>query len=215
KVRAAVAGADSGIGIIVNKLKELGIWDNTIMIVTGDHGFVDVKTSVSPNIWLMKAGLITDVKKDEWKAQFFCVGGAAYLYLKDRKDIETLNKVKQLLAALPAEDKKLFRIIDRDKLNSIGGNPEVELALTGENNASFGNTTTGEAVKPGKGGSHGYFPDFHEIQTGFVAFGPGIKKGGIIKTMNERDLAPSIAKMLGLNFPSATGKIPADLFTKK
>ncbi len=34
-------------------------------------------------------------------------------------------------------------------------------------------------------------PDFREIQTGLVAFGPGIKKGGVIPVMNVRDIEPA------------------------
>lgn len=210
-VQAAVSDADSSVGIVVNALKDAGIWDNTVLIVTGDHGFVNVVTSVNPNLWLIKAGLITDVKKDEWKAQFFSVGGSTYLYLKDRNDTETLNAVKKILADLPEEQKKLFRIIDRKQLDKIGANPEVAFALSGENGTSFGNSMKGEAIKPGKGGSHGYFPDFQQIRTGFVAVGPGVKKGNVIQEMNLRDIAPAIAKMLNLPLQTADGKIPAGL----
>lgn len=213
-VKAAVAGADSAIGIIVDALKQEGIWNNTVIIVTGDHGFVTVKTSVNPNVWLAKAGLAKDVKNNDWKAQFYTVGGSAYLYLKDRNDAATLAQVKAILNNLPQEEKKYFRIIDRKQLDDIGGNPEVALALSGENNASYGGSFEGEAVKPGKGGSHGYFPDFHEIQTGFVAYGPGIRKGAVIPLMNVRDIAPTVAKLLGINFPSATGKVPPNLLVR-
>jgi len=209
-VKEAIAGADSAVGIVVDALKAAGIWNNTVIIVTGDHGFVTVKTSVSPNVWLANAGLMNDNKED-WKAQFFSVGGSAWLYLRDKNDTKTLGQVKTILAGLPEDQKKLFRIIDRDKLNAIGANPDVALALSGENNAALNGAYKGEAVKPGKGGSHGYFPDFFEIRTGFVAFGPGIKKGGVITEMNERDIAPTVAKLLGISFPSATGKIPAGL----
>lgn len=213
-VRMAIKDADSSVGIVVDALKKAGIWDKTVIIITGDHGFVDVKTSVNPNVWLVKAGLITDVKKDDWKAQFFSVGGSSYLYLKDRNDKETLAKVKEVLAGLPEEDKKLFRMIDRKQLDGIGGNPLVEFALSGENGASFGNGMTGEAVKAGHGGTHGYFPDFHEIQTGYVACGPGIKKGGVIAEMNQRDQAAIIVKLLGLSLPTVEGKVPAGLLVK-
>ncbi|HTI09597.1 MAG TPA: ectonucleotide pyrophosphatase/phosphodiesterase [Puia sp.] len=214
KVRAAVAGADSAIGIMMDALKEAGIWDKTVFIVTGDHGFNNVKTSVNPNIWLIRAGLITDVKKDEWKAQFFSVGGSTYLYLKDPNDEPTLKKVRELLEGLPPEVKAFFRVIDRAQLRAIGGNPEVAFALSAENGASFGNAMTGEAVKEGHGGTHGYFPDFREIRTGFVAFGPGIRQGGEIPLMNLRDIAPAVARLLGLSFPSAVGKIPGELLAK-
>jgi hypothetical protein len=213
-VKEAIAGADSAVGIIVNTLKEEGLWNNTVIIVTGDHGFVNVKTNVSPNLWLMKAGLLTDAKKDDWKAQFFTVGGSAWLYLKDRNDTKTLSQVNAMFAGLPEDEKKLFRIIDRKQLDAAGANPEVALALTGENGASFGGAVTGEITRPGKGGAHGYFPDFHDIKTGFVAFGPGIKKGGVITEMNERDIAPSVAKILGISFPGVQGKVPAGLFAK-
>ena len=214
QVRQAVAGADSGIAIIAKALRTAGIWENTVLIVTGDHGFVDVKQVISPNLWLIKAGLITNIETNDWKAQFYSVSGSTYLYLRNPKDKQTLSRVKKILAELPEEEKKLFRIIDREKLSAVGGNPEVAFALAGENGTSFDNRLTGTIIRPGKGGAHGFFPDFQEIRTGFVAVGPGITKGGVIGSMNERDIAPSVAKMLNLNLKKHDGKIPAELFVK-
>jgi len=213
-VKEAVADADSGIAIIIEALKKAGIWESTVLLVVGDHGFVDVKTTVSPNLWLKEAGLANDVKNDDWKAQFNSVGGSSYLYLKNH-DQQTLGAVKKILTQLPESKRKLFAVIDRKKLDQIGANPEVALALTGLNGAAFNNSFTGEDVKPGHGGTHGYFPDFREIQTGFIAYGPGIRKGGVIPEMNLRDIAPAVAKILGLDLPSANGRIPAVLFSVK
>ena len=213
-VRMAVKDADSSVGIVVDALKKAGIWDKTVIIITGDHGFVNVSTNVNPNVWLTKAGLITDVKKDDWKAQFFSVGGSSYLYLKDRSDKETLNKVKEVLAGLPEEDRKFFRIMDRAQLDANGANPLVEFALSAENGASFGNAMTGEAIRPGHGGTHGHFPDFQDIRTGYVICGPGVKKGGVIEEMNQRDQAAIITKLLGLSMPSIDGKVPEGLLVK-
>jgi predicted AlkP superfamily pyrophosphatase or phosphodiesterase len=214
RVRNAVYVADLGVGLIVKALKDAGIWNETVLIITGDHGFNNVSTNINPNVWLVKAGLITDVKKDNWKAQFFSVGGSSFLYLKDKQDKKTLSSVMEILSGLPSDQKKLFRIIDREKMNSVGGNPDVAFALSAQNGGSFGNSFTGEAIRPGQGGTHGSFPDAHEIQTGFVAHGPGINKGGIIPVMNLRDIAPTIAKLLGLPFPSADGTIPAGLLAR-
>jgi predicted AlkP superfamily pyrophosphatase or phosphodiesterase len=218
-VRAAVRDADSAVGIIVDAVKAAGIADSTVMIVTGDHGFVTITQQVNPNVWLAKAGLLTDVKKGDWmggnwKAQFYSVGGASYLYLKDRSDMATLEAVKKTLRELPDSVKSYFRVIDRATMDAIGGNPEVEFALSGLKGTAFGNAFSGEAVTPAHGGQHGYFPDFYEIRTGFVAYGPGVRKRGFIKEMNERDIAPTVARLLGLDFPSAEGKAPAVLFRK-
>ncbi len=70
-------------------------------------------------------------------------------------------------------------------------------------------------MRPGHGGQNGYFPDFFEIRTGYVIHGPGIKKGAVIKEMNQRDQAAIIARILGLDFPSADGKVPKGLFSGK
>lgn len=206
-VKAAVADADSSVGIIIHALKDAGIWEKTVLIVTGDHGFLDVTKSVQPNVWLANAGLLD-------KAQFFSVSGSSYLYLKDKNDTKTAAQVKEMLNRLSDEEKKLFRIIDRKQLDAIGGNPEVAFALSGENGASFGNKKSGEAVSAGHGGSHGYFPDFREIRTGFIAYGPGIKQGGVIPEMNLRDITPVIAKLLNLSLPTIEGKIPNGLLMK-
>jgi hypothetical protein len=212
QVRAAVRGADSAVGIIVDALKHAGIADSTVVIVTGDHGFMTVNKQVNPNVWLAQAGLITDLKQGQWKAMFYSVGGASYLYVRDRA---VLPQVRQILRELPDTVKQYVRVIDKKQLEKIGGNPEVELALSGLNGAAFGNAVDGAAVRPGHGGQHGYFPDFYEIRTGYVAYGPGIRKGAVIKEMDQRDQAAIIARLLGLDLPSADGKAPKGLFTSR
>ena len=215
QVRSAMRRADSSVAIVMNAIKEAGLWEKTVFIVTGDHGFMDVTTSVNPNVWLAKNGFINDVKKDDWKAQFYSVSGSAYLYLKDKSDLKTATAVRDLLNSLPAEEKKYFRVIDRKQLDKAGANPEVAFAITSESGAAFGNGTTGEAIKERKkGGAHAHFPDFKEIQTGFVAVGPGLKKGTVIKEMNLIDIAPFIAKLLNLSMPGVEGKVPAALAGK-
>lgn len=211
-VRAAVRGADSAVGIIVDALRQTGIWDSTVLIVTGDHGFLTVHTVVNPNVWLAQAGLITDLKQGQWRAMFYSVGGSSYLYVKDE---DALASVRRILRSLPDTVKQYVRVIDKKELHKIGGNPEAALALSGLNGAAFGNATDGAAVRPGNGGQHGYFPDFYEIRTGFVIHGPGVRVGGVIPEMNERDIAPTVARLLGLDLPSAEGKAPKEIFAVK
>jgi hypothetical protein len=118
-----------------------------------------------------------------------------------------------IMAGRPAaQSPRVTHVIVISGMDAIGGNPEVEFALSGLKGTAFGNAFTGEAVTPAHGGQHGYFPDFYEIRTGFVACGPGVKKGGVIREMNEQDIAPTVASLLRLNFPSAVGKASAVLF---
>ncbi|CAM4068278.1 Predicted pyrophosphatase or phosphodiesterase, AlkP superfamily [Pedobacter westerhofensis] len=210
-VQEAVADADAAVGIIEDALKAAGIWDSTVLLIGGDHGFYDVKKTVSPNVWLKEAGLITDLKSGDWKAQFNTSGGSAYLYLKDPADMATVNKVKALLDAQPDSVKQYYRMISKEQLTKGGYNPNVAFALTGEHDAAFGSSSTVEALKAGKGGTHGHFPDTKNIRTGLIAHGPGIRKGAVIAEMNLRDMTPIIVKLLGIPFPQVDGKIPAGL----
>ena len=211
EVQEAVADADEAVGIIMDALKAAGIWENTVLFIGGDHGFYDVKKTVSPNVWLKKAGMMDDLKSGDWKAQFNTSGGSAYLYLKDPSDKATVTKVKALLNAQPDSVKQYYRIISKEQLTKGGFNPNVAFAITGEHDAAFSSASTGEALKGGKGGTHGHFPDTKNIRTGLVAHGPGIRKGAVIEEMNLRDMTPVIVKLLGLSFPQVDGKIPAGL----
>jgi predicted AlkP superfamily pyrophosphatase or phosphodiesterase len=211
KVHEAVADADEAVGIIIDALKEAGIWESTVFLVGGDHGFYDVKKTISPNVWLKEAGLMNDVKTGDWKAQFNPSGGSAYLYLKDPSDKATANKVKELLEAQPDSVKQYYRIISREQMDKGGYNPNVAFAITGEHDAAFGGGSTGNAVRGGRGGTHGYFPDTKNIRTGLVAHGPGIRKDAVIEEMNLRDMTPIMVKLLGIPFPKVDGKIPAGL----
>ncbi|SHK84038.1 Predicted pyrophosphatase or phosphodiesterase, AlkP superfamily [Chitinophaga jiangningensis] len=210
-VRKAVAGADRALGTVIESLKRAGIYDSTVIIVTGDHGFVNVKQIFSPNILLAKNSLMNNIAAGDWKAQFHTSGGAAFLHLKNKNDVATLNKVKALLHTLPANQQAMFKIIDQQQLASVGADPNAAMALAASDGVNISGTVKGELVKAGKGGAHGYFPDFRDIQTGFVAFGPGLKKGVVVKEMKVTDVAPVVAKLLGLSFGEIDGKIPAGI----
>ncbi len=108
KVRAAIAGVDRAIKSIREAVQKAGIADKTTFIVTGDHGFVDIHSSISPNTLLAKAGLYDPQKPENWKAYFHQSGGAAFLQLKDKNDKQTKEKVMQLLKSSPPGAAKYF-----------------------------------------------------------------------------------------------------------
>jgi len=213
-VRKAVAGADRALGTIIEALKRAGIYENTAIIVTGDHGFVNISRSFSPNVLLAQNGLLNNAKTGDWKAQFLSAGGSAFLHLKDPKDTKTAQKVQALLKALPAAQQQLFRIIDRQQLNTVGADPHAVFAITAVDGVTIGGGATGELVRAAKGGTHGYFPDFKEIQTGFVAYGAGINSGAHVKEMNVTDVAPLVAQLLGVSLEHTDGKAPVGALAK-
>lgn len=205
-VQRAVASADRAIGDIMEALEKAGIKDSTAVIITGDHGFVDTHSSLAPNVWLAQMGLIgTTPDRGNWKAAFHASGGAAFLHLKDPKDEKTLQQVIKMLENLPPAQQKLFKVIDRKTMDHYGSDPAAALALTGMQGITFNNNAEGALLKPAKGGAHGYFPDFDEIRTGFVATGAGLNKGSVLREMGLEDIAPLIANLLGIDLRQAEG----------
>ena len=204
KVKLAVATADRAIGNIIEAIEKAKLKDSTTIIITGDHGFMNMQQVLRPNVWLKKAKLSGEGKK--WKVKFQPAGGSAFLYVQDQKDEETINKVKQLLNQLPAEIKKYFAVYDRKKLDAMGADSNAALALAAIPGIVFSGSAEGEIFSPVKGGGHhGYDPEMAEMYTGFIGYGTGFTKGMVVSTMSVKDIAPLIARLLGLSFKAPDG----------
>lgn len=202
EVKQAVAAIDSMIGLLLHSIRETGREGQTTVIVTGDHGFVNATRSFSPNVLLKKNDLITG---EDWTARFYTVGGSAYLHTKKPGDLAAMQRVTQLLRALPEDQQQLFRIVTKKELEAIGANPEVVLALAMKKGVVANNAIEGPLVRKKKlSGAHGYYPDFNEIYTGFIASGQGIRSGTSVAQLSMLDVAPMVCRLLGI--PSLTGE---------
>jgi predicted AlkP superfamily pyrophosphatase or phosphodiesterase len=216
-VRKAVASADHAIGKVLESLELAGMKDSTAVIITGDHGFADINTTIFPNVWLAQNGLITRANgKMEWKAKFHSASGSGFLYLKDVNDKKTLADVVKILDHLPVSKKKLFRVIEKPELEKLGVDSSVVLAISPVEGVSVGLSDTGDEIRAaGQRGTHGFFPDYPDMHTGFIAFGPGINKGYVIHQMGLEDIAPIIVKLLSLNFTAPDGVLIPGILQKK
>jgi len=214
KVKLAVATADRAIGDLLEAIEQAKLQDSTVIIITGDHGFMNMQEVLRPNVWLKEAQLMGEGK--DWKVKFQPAGGSAFLYLQNPKDEQTLSKVKQLLNKLPADTKKLFTIYDRKKLDAMGADSSAVLALAAASGIIFSGSAQGPIVSPApSGGHHGYDPDMPEMYTGFIGYGPGLNKGVVIPLMSVKDTAPLIATLLGLSFKSPDGVLYPGLVSGK
>ncbi|WP_161554478.1 alkaline phosphatase family protein [Sinomicrobium soli] len=194
-VKEAVRNVDNQIEKLIAVLKETDLYDRTDIIVTGDHGHVDVDKVFSPNILLKKAGLIS---ADSWKARFATAGGAAFLYVKEDR---YAKQVEKILGTLPDAQRQLFTVYSRDDLNKIGADPDAALALGMKKGYVANSGLKGKIVKDRKPvAAHGFYPDFKEIQTGFIISGPGVagQNRKIDFEMGIQDIAPLISRLLDL-----------------
>lgn len=208
EVERAIAGADKVVGNIIDAVQKAGIEQNTVIIVTGDHGFVTTNFAISPNVWLKEQGLFD-------KVYFFSSGGSTSLHLHDNKDVKVVAKVKELLTNLPEKYKRGFDIIDEEQAKERGADPSVKLSLSAKLGYSFTNNSTGEVLTISKAGKHGYYPNIQEIYTGFVAYGKPLKQGLVIDSLNLEDVAVIIGGLLELSMPGDVDGIALPIIKSK
>lgn len=212
EVRAAVAAADHAVGAVLEAIRRAGIKDSTAILICGDHGFSDIHAALEPNVWLAQAGLFQ--KGPHWRAKFQSGSGAALFYLEDKKDTKTLAEVLKVLHNVPEKYRHLFRILERPELDRLGTDSAAALALAPALGIAVGNASEGEVLRPAHGGTHGFMNDEPQMFTGFIAWGAGIYKGVVIPEMGTQDVAPLVARLLGLDFPCPDGILYPGLIKK-
>ena len=69
-----------------------------------------------------------------------------------------------------------------------------------------GSNLTGDLVTelPGSHGGHGFSPEFPEMRAAFFISGRGIARGRDLGLIDMRQIAPSLAQLLGVPLPTAT-----------
>lgn len=205
-VSKAVASADHAVMNLMDAIVKAGLQDSTTIIITGDHGFLDINKTLSPNVWLTELGIDSKVGAAEPIAKFQSAGGSAFFHLKDNKDLKTLAKVRKKLDELPQEYKQMFRIVERDEMDKIGADPHAMFALAAAKGVYIQDGATGAVTGTKKGGAHGFFPDVPEIRTGFIIAGAGVKKGIVLESIGLEDVAPTVAQLLGISMLNPDGK---------
>ena len=79
---------DMWIGFLMHALEESGVLADTNIVITSDHGQMDIKRVMKPNVFLADHDYITlneDGLVKSWKAYAFSGGMNAYVVMKDRK----------------------------------------------------------------------------------------------------------------------------------
>jgi hypothetical protein len=173
---------------------------------------VDVEKQVNLGPAFAQAGLITlDAKEKvtEWKAFPWATGGSAAIVLKDPTDAATAEKVRALLKKLASDPANgIDRVLEADDLHARGGYPPASFFVGLKPGWKNGYALTGPVVESLKkpGGTHGALNDLPELRSSFFVVGPGVPAGKKFDLIDMRDIAPTLAHLVGLQMPSADGK---------
>lgn len=219
EVAKVMSKIDALVKQVVTAVEESGLTSNTTFIIMGDHGFASVKKSLAPNVLLVRDGLITveDGKIKQWSAMVLNSGGSAGVYINPKAPTGTLDTVHSLLEknAKDADGKPLYTIIEKDALVKMGGPPQAVFYLEAEPGYAFSGSWRGDALvrrSPLKG-NHGFLPTKDDLATGFIICGSGIKKDVVLDQISIMDVTPTVATILGVEFPDVDGRVLKEVLT--
>ena len=205
----SVSFADDRIRDIEQAIRRSPLADKTTLIVASDHGFFPITKDIRPNVLFKQEGLrIKDAKKAECVAQ----GGACMVYLLDDANREeTIRNLKKKLADVEGiqsvlgseEYKKIGQVTPADDSRA------PDLWLAAKSGYSFTTSDAGEDVvvpRSSTAGTHGYLPDQPDMLGMLVISGQDIKPGTNLGKVQSLDVAPTIARLLGIELPTAEGR---------
>jgi len=208
RAKEALTAADHALGILMTVVEEAGLEDKTAFFVVSDHGFHTVRHDVNLYPLFDEAGLSERVALHR-------SGWLLYVEAKDLdRDEAAIERVFERALALPG----VARVLRPADFHDLGfpryeEDPHVrgQYAIVGDIDtfltADPKRTSTARRERAEPSHEHGYLPSHPRMYPIFVASGAGIRRGVRVGHVRNVDVAPTIARLLGLDLPTATGAV--------
>jgi len=200
---ATLERSDARIGELLAAVQQAGLQESTDVFIVSDHGFLPVEREINPNVLLAKAGLLeADAAGNVTGGRIatLATGGAFFIYWPESPDLR-----REVEAALqPLRDEGvLWGELGPAAVKDLGAEPAIRLALEAPSGAAFDDRAAGEVVRSlgGTAGTHGYLPFRAGLESSFIAWGPGIRKGAKLGRIPMTAIAPTLLKALGIDQP--------------
>jgi predicted AlkP superfamily pyrophosphatase or phosphodiesterase len=184
---------------------------SAVVAVVSDHGFERTDFKVNLVQPFVNAGLIRlKAGKGEsgirsWDATLWPAGGCAAVVLRDPQDAAAKAKVRALLETMKAKPEfAIARVIEQPDIRQMGAFPDAAFLIEMKADYQAAFDLSGDAVVPiPSTGMHGYLPDNPEMRASFFVRGKGVAAGRDVGTIDMRQVAPTLANLLGVTLPSA------------
>jgi predicted AlkP superfamily pyrophosphatase or phosphodiesterase len=209
----AIEHIDACIGRVLAALPA-GMRDRTAVFVVSDHGFLPVERDIRPNVKLERLGAVRGDGSSGFSGEacFVMNHGAGYLY--------ALDGDPGALASLAGEIAKMEGVAaawPRARFAELGLPAEHRMLpdaiFEAKPGYQFSDETAGEDENgaPKYRGTHGQRPEAPGNAAFFMAAGAGIKRGGRLGRIQSRDVAPTLAALLGIAMPDVEGRTLSEL----
>ena len=201
---------------IIDATERAGLTNETAFFIVSDHGFMKVEQEFNPNVVLAKKGLLTvnaQGKIASWRAAAQALGGSAAIIVKDQKDEKTAHEAEEAFTEIFKQpNSPIWRIVSRRDASRLGADPRAAFYLEAAPMYMMGSRSHGAVVsKSSERGAHGYLPSRSEMRASLIMNGRGIKPGVKLEYARLMDIAPTIARLLGLEMRTMRGKVISEV----
>lgn len=183
------------------------------IVVVSDHGHALATRELALGVAFRREGWIhfasdSAPRPSDWRVVVWNASGSAGIMLRDTADTALSRRVAARIAELAADTAHgIARVFTRSQAAALGGMPEARFVIAMRPPYRVSGVTRGPLMRDVRaGGTHGYSPDVTAMDATFIAVGPGIKAGLALGKIDMRDIAPTVAALLGLPMPNVEGR---------
>ena len=200
----ALEYVDSLIGRFLDSLPDPGL-DQTTVFVASDHGFLPSHREIRPNVKLRKLGA-------EREARFVMNHGAGALY-RLNGDLAAVHQLARQIAAMEGVS-GMWTAAEYGVLGLPTPAEHAQVAdvmFEAAPGYSYGDGAEGpdEHGAPKYLGTHGQRPIYADNAAFFLAAGAGVRRDVALGAIRSRDVAPTVATVLGLRMDAVEGAVLA------
>jgi predicted AlkP superfamily pyrophosphatase or phosphodiesterase len=203
----AVSYADDRVRDIVEAVQE-AFGEMATIVVASDHGFFPIENDIKPNVLAKRLNLAGG----DGRVRALAQGGACGVYVLDGDRDRILARLKEELTATEGIDV----VLGAESFAELGQpTPEEDprapdLWLSAKSGYAFSDSDAGDEVvtpRASRAGTHGYLPDQPEMHGSLVLAGRGVRPEAKLGKVSNLDIAPTMARLLGVALPTADGRV--------
>jgi predicted AlkP superfamily pyrophosphatase or phosphodiesterase len=203
----AMAWLDSQVKRIVQVLERPEFAKRSTLIIVSDHGFRSYRHRIHANVLLQEKGIITTIdgklRGDAWVVP---EGGSAMVYVTDpARRAELVPRLKAIYSGAEGVE-KVYGLEDFGALgipNPAESDQGPDLVLAAKPDYAFAGDVAKTYITDANGGTHGFLNSDPQMQAIFLAWGEGVPRNAQLGAITNREVAPTIAKLLGIELKSA------------
>ncbi len=212
----ALEKIDQTLAQILAQAEKSGNKNEITWLIVSTHGNAKVEQEFRPNLLLAKKGFLTlDAQGNikSWIATSRSSGGAAAIYLQDANNEEAIKDVQKIfIEEQEKEASALWRVIDKKSAAKLGADPRAAFFIEAAPGFLISEQTTGKKITDKLSASApkaaaGYAPSKSEMRGFLIAAGKGIKPKTQIEYAQIIDVAPTIARLLGIELKASRGHV--------